>query len=203
MIMNIPDMSLLSQKPKNILAIGLFSSPIGEIFVAWGRGGLKELCVGGRKAEFVARIERKYGAKARFPRPMLSAWVPRRSIATGREKETPFARLFKLLDSYFKGKKVSFDLDIDPEGTEFELKVWHALSRIPYGETRSYGDVAGELGIKGGARAVGGACGKNPLPIIVPCHRVVGALGLGGYSAGGVGTKEILLRLEGAPAPLS
>ena len=180
--MNIPDMSLLSQKPKNILAIGLFSSPIGEIFAVSGNKGLKGLCVGAGKAGFIAGLKRKYRVV---------------------EKKEGFARLFKLLDSYFKGKKVSFDLDIDPEGTEFELKVWHALSRIPYGETRSYGDVAGELGIKGGARAVGGACGKNPLPIIVPCHRVVGALGLGGYSAGGVGTKEILLRLEGAPAPLS
>ena len=176
-------MSLLSQKPKNILAIGHFSSPIGKIFVVSGNKGLKGLCVGGRKAEFVAGLKRKYGV----------AVV---------EKRAEFARLFKLLDSYFKGKKVSFDLDIDPEGTGFEIKVWRALSRIPYGETRSYGEVAAELGIKGGARAVGGACGKNPLPIIVPCHRVVGALGLGGYSpyAGGVETKKFLLRLEGAPA---
>src|SRR3990172_5191834 len=180
MIMNIPEKSVSSQKPKNTLVIGHFSSPIGKIFVVSGNKGLKGLCVGGRKNEFVARVERKYRAKAV-------------------EKEAPFARLFKLLDSYFKVKKISFDLEIDPEGTEFEIKVWRALSRIPYGETRSYGEVAAELGIKGGARAVGGACGKNPLPIIVPCHRVVGVLGLGGYSAGGVGTKKFLLRLEGAP----
>ena len=172
-------MSLLSQKPKNILAIGRFSSPIGEIFVVSGNKGLKGLCVGAGKAGFVAGLKTKY-----------------RLV----EKKEGFVRLFKLLDSYFKGKRVLFDLDIDPEGTEFELKVWRALSRIPYGETRSYGDVAAEIGVKGGARAVGGACAKNPLPIIVPCHRVVGASGLGGYSAGGAGTKEMLLRLEGALA---
>lgn len=180
--MNIPEESLSSQKPKNILTIGYFSSPIGEIFVASGKKGLKGLCVGAGKAGFIAGLKTKY-----------------RLV----EKNQGFARLFELLDWYFKGKKVSFDLDIDLEGTEFEMKVWRALSRIPYGETRSYGDVAAEIGVKGGARAAGGACGKNPLPIIVPCHRVVGARGLGGYSAGGVGTKEILLRLEGAPAPLS
>ncbi|MFZ3071779.1 MAG: methylated-DNA--[protein]-cysteine S-methyltransferase [Thermodesulfobacteriota bacterium] len=186
-----------SQKPGNIFAIGRFASPIGAIFVASCRGGLKEICVGVRKAEFVAEIKRKYGARIV-------------------EKKGGFARLFKLLNSYFKGKKVSFDLWLDPEGTEFEIKVWAALSRIPYGETKTYSDVAREIGSNNGARAVGGACGKNPLPIIVPCHRVVGTNGLGGYSAGGVetkvtpfykgglgGIKEFLLRLEGAPAPLS
>lgn len=179
MIMNIPEESVSSQKPENILETGHFSSPIGEIYVISGKKGLKRLCVGAGKAGFIAGLKTKH--------PVV-------------EKKQGFARLFKLLDSYFKGKKVSFDLDIDLEGTEFEIKVWHALLRIPYGETRSYGDVAAEIGVKGGARAVGGACGKNPLPIIVPCHRVVGASGLGGYSAGGVGIKEMLLRLEGTPS---
>lgn len=179
MIMNIPEESVSSQKSENILETGHFSSPIGEIFVAFGKKGLKGLCVGAGKAEFIAGLKTKHRVV---------------------EKKDGFARLFKLLDSYFKGKKVLFDMDIDPEGTEFEIKVWRALLRIPYGETRTYGDVAAEIGVKGGARAVGGACAKNPLPIIVPCHRVVGASGLGGYSAGGAGTKEMLLRLEGALA---
>ena len=81
-------------------------------------------------------------------------------------------------------------------GTEFERKVWAALKTIPYGKTLSYGELACRLGKKGAARAVGSACGKNPIPLILPCHRVIRADGsLGGFSAG-VAWKELLLRME-------
>ncbi|BAE53360.1 methylated-DNA--[protein]-cysteine S-methyltransferase [Paramagnetospirillum magneticum] len=103
------------------------------------------------------------------------------------------------LEEYFDGKRTSFDLPLAPHGTAFQQKVWAALSRIPFGQTRSYGELAEELGTA--PRALGGACGRNPIPVIIPCHRVLGANGaMGGYSGiDGVETKEFLLRHEGVP----
>lgn len=101
------------------------------------------------------------------------------------------------LEAYFAGDLRRFDLPLRPEGTVFERRVWQAMSEIPYGETRRYGDLAASLGAT--PRAIGQACGRNPLPIIVPCHRVLAATGLGGYSgSGGAETKRLLLVLEGA-----
>lgn len=102
------------------------------------------------------------------------------------------------LEAYFDGAPEAFDLPLNPAGTPFQRAVWTRMRAIPYGETITYGDIARAIG--GASRAVGVACGRNPLPILIPCHRVVGAQGaLGGYSAGdGVATKAALLRLEGA-----
>jgi len=100
------------------------------------------------------------------------------------------------LDEYFTGTRRKFDLPIHPAGTPFQRTVWSALLTVPYGETRSYGELAGMISRPGAARAVGLANGKNPLSIIVPCHRVVGANGaLVGYG-GGVDCKRYLLELE-------
>ncbi|PFG29196.1 methylated-DNA--[protein]-cysteine S-methyltransferase [Paramicrobacterium agarici] len=106
------------------------------------------------------------------------------------------------LDEYFAGERTVFDLDLDPVGTDFEKKVWMLLRDIPYGQTRSYGELAADLGDPRLSRAVGTANGRNPLSIVVPCHRVIGADGsLTGY-AGGLERKRFLLSLErdGAPA---
>lgn len=104
----------------------------------------------------------------------------------------------KQLDAYFAGRLARFDLPTRSVGTDFQRKVWKAMGRIPFGRTKTYGELARALG--SAARAVGGACGANPLPIIVPCHRVVGAdHRLTGYSGGeGIDTKRFLLRHEGA-----
>jgi methylated-DNA-[protein]-cysteine S-methyltransferase len=100
------------------------------------------------------------------------------------------------LKEYFTGKRTSFSVTLDPVGTAFQNKVWHALSEIPFGETRSYGEIAKGIGNPSAVRAVGAANGRNPLSIIVPCHRVIGASGkLTGF-AGGLETKEFLLTLE-------
>ncbi|AWK50694.1 methylated-DNA--[protein]-cysteine methyltransferase [Clostridium beijerinckii] len=100
------------------------------------------------------------------------------------------------LNEYLDGNRSSFDLPLDPKGTEFQKKVWNALKEIPYGETRSYGEIAKIIGNEKAARAVGMANNKNPIAIIVPCHRVIGANGkLVGY-AGGLDLKEKLLQLE-------
>jgi len=102
----------------------------------------------------------------------------------------------KQLKEYFAGKRTSFSVKLDPVGTEFQNKVWRALSEIPFGETRSYGEIAKRIGNASAMRAVGAANGKNPISIIVPCHRVIGASGkLTGF-AGGLEIKARLLALE-------
>jgi methylated-DNA-[protein]-cysteine S-methyltransferase len=111
--------------------------------------------------------------------------------------DSSFAGLLKRLRSYFAGQRVSFNDRLDPlSASPFQRRVWEITRLIPYGETRSYGWIAGQLSKDGAARAVGRALGKNPLPVIIPCHRVVAKNGsLGGYS-GGVGIKKELLKLE-------
>lgn len=100
------------------------------------------------------------------------------------------------LKEYFAGKRESFDVPLDMQGTEFQKKVWKQLLNIPFGETRSYGELARKIGNINASRAVGAANGKNPLSIIVPCHRVIGASGkLTGF-AGGLEAKAHLLGLE-------
>jgi O-6-methylguanine DNA methyltransferase len=109
----------------------------------------------------------------------------------------PFARLFDMVERYFAGERVDFDLPLDPCGTSFQLAVWESLRRIPYGTTWSYQSVAREVGRPLGAHAVGQAVGRNPLGLIVPCHRVIAADGtLGGF--GGLEHLKLrLLALEG------
>ena len=105
------------------------------------------------------------------------------------------------LREYFEGKRTVFDLPLAPEGTEFQRRVWDALLRIPRGETRSYGQIAAAIGKPGASRAVGQACNKNPIWIVIPCHRVVGKnSALTGY-AGGLDMKQALLGLEQKTAP--
>jgi methylated-DNA-[protein]-cysteine S-methyltransferase len=112
-----------------------------------------------------------------------------------------FSDLIKRFQAYFSGRKVDFpDILDDSRFTSFQRGVWEATRQIPYGQTRSYGYLARQLGKPGAARAVGQALGKNPFPIIVPCHRVLaGDGGLGGFS-GGLEIKKSLLTLEKAPA---
>lgn len=102
------------------------------------------------------------------------------------------------LDEYFAGKRRRFDLPLAPRGTPFQTQVWNTLATIPYGETISYAQLATRVGRPTAMRAVGAANGRNPLPIVLPCHRVIGADGsLTGFG-GGLPTKAFLLRLEGA-----
>lgn len=106
------------------------------------------------------------------------------------------AKAEKQLNEYFAGKRNSFDLPLDMRGTDFQKNVWEALLSIPFGETRSYAQLAKQIGNPQAVRAVGAANGRNPISIIVPCHRVIGANGkLTGF-AGGLNTKDHLLTLE-------
>ena len=101
------------------------------------------------------------------------------------------------LAEYFEGRRTAFALSLDPQGTAFQQQVWNALRTIPFGETRSYADIARQIGRPTAVRAVGAANGRNPLSIVTPCHRVIGTNGhLTGF-AGGLNAKAFLLRLEG------
>ena len=108
----------------------------------------------------------------------------------------------KQLDQYFARKLTAFDLPLGAEGTEFQKKVWKALTRIPYGATRSYGEIAAKIGAPQASRAVGAANGRNPIPVIVPCHRVIGSTGALTGFGGGMDRKRFLLALEGRDADL-
>jgi O-6-methylguanine DNA methyltransferase len=106
------------------------------------------------------------------------------------------------LGEYFAGGRREFDLPLAPVGTDFQLRVWHALREIPFGAVRNYGDIARAIGQPGASRAVGQANGANPLPIVIPCHRVLASDGsIGGYSCG-IDVKHKLLALEGVELDL-
>jgi methylated-DNA-[protein]-cysteine S-methyltransferase len=108
----------------------------------------------------------------------------------------PFAAAVEQLEEYFEGARMEFDLALEPRGRPFDRAVWALLAEIPYGETRSYGELARALGRPDRARAVGSANARNPIPIVLPCHRVIGSDGsLTGYG-GGLDLKRALLALE-------
>jgi methylated-DNA-[protein]-cysteine S-methyltransferase len=146
-------------------------TPIGELLLA---GDDDALCL----------VSFPQGSMRRDPDP---DWI---------YNEKPFAAARQQLTEYFAGERREFDLPLRLDGTEFQLSVLDALRQIPYGETTSYADIAERIGRPKAVRAVGAANGRNPIPIIVPCHRVIGSHGdLTGFG-GGLDTKEALLRLE-------
>jgi methylated-DNA-[protein]-cysteine S-methyltransferase len=135
--------------------------------------------------EAVRRIDFPKDGNPRDPQPQ---WT---ESARG-----PVGEAIKQLKEYFAGRRADFDLPLAPEGTEFQRTVWRNLQDIPYGETISYGELAKRVGNPKASRAVGAANGQNPIPIVIPCHRVIGANGkLTGFG-GGLPTKEKLLGLE-------
>jgi methylated-DNA-[protein]-cysteine S-methyltransferase len=148
-------------------------SPVGELLLAGDGVSLWRLSFLGRGAR-------------RPPSPS----------PTWRHDPEPFTEVREQLEQYFAGARRAFEVDLDLRGTDWERGVWAALRRIPYGETRSYKDMARELGAVRASRAVGLANGRNPVAIIVPCHRVIGADGrLTGFG-GGLQRKRSLLDLE-------
>lgn len=149
----------------------IIESPIGPILLAGNKEGLKHL------------IFIKGEKKMEIPED----WI---------ENKEFFREAARQLEDYFSGKLQSFNLELDPEGTDFQKSVWKALCEIPYGKTRTYKEIAVSIGKPKAYRAVGLANNRNPIAIIVPCHRVIGADGkLTGY-ASGLDVKEFLLKLE-------
>ena len=151
-------------------------SPIGELLLAGDDGAL-------------TMIGFPQGVMRREPE---SDWT---------HSESPFAEAAKQLTEYFAGERHEFDLPLRLNGTEFQLLVLDELCRIPYGETTSYGDIAKRIGRPKAVRAVGAANGRNPIPIIVPCHRVIGSGGALTGFGGGLDTKKTLLKLEAENNP--
>lgn len=129
------------------------------------------------------------------PRPVTleASWEPSASV---------FSTLTDELDAYFKGSLKKFSVTVAPDGSAFQLKVWDALLRIEYGQTCTYADIAKLIGKPTASRAVGSANGRNPVSIIIPCHRVIGSNGSLTDYAGGVGTKQWLLSHEAGEQPL-
>jgi methylated-DNA-[protein]-cysteine S-methyltransferase len=146
------------------------NSPVGPLTLAGKDGRLMHLRM----------VDQTY-------EPSRDGWV---------EADDIFADAIEQLEAYFAGERTEFDLDLDLVGTNFQRRVWAALLTIPYGETRSYGEIARQIGAPTAYRAVGLANGHNPIGIIVPCHRVIGSNGsLTGYG-GGIDKKRALLALE-------
>lgn len=132
-------------------------------------------------------------AYARLTHVRLDGVPPRAATRAS----APCAAARRELEEYFAGERREFGVDLDPEGTDFQRRVWRALTELPFGEVSNYGDIARRIGKPGASRAVGQANGANPIPIVIPCHRVIAGDGtIGGYS-GGLRIKELLLALEG------
>ncbi len=148
----------------------LLDSPIGDVMVAWSDRGLERVGIGEHVERYI---------------DMHWHLNPGLDCAATRQ-----------LRAYFRGEQTEFDVPLVLEGTSFQSAVWRALSRIPYGETASYGQIGAWIGKPNAFRAVGVACSRNPLPIVVPCHRVIGADGrLVGFG-GGIDLKRRLLDFE-------
>jgi methylated-DNA-[protein]-cysteine S-methyltransferase len=125
----------------------------------------------------------------------------KRPTCDSMESDAPFAEAVRQINDYFRGELKQFNLKLSLRGTPFQRRVWNALGTILYGQTISYRDLAERIGNPAACRAVGAANGRNPIPIVVPCHRVIGSSGrLTGYY-GGTHLKEYLLRLEGVCSP--
>ena len=152
----------------------LDGTPVGRLLIAGDENGLRHVSF----------------AKSHFSAPVTTpeeGWEAH---------EKPFKEVVKQLNAYFSGKLQDFDLPLAPEGTEFQQKVWMALRNVKFGTTASYGSIAAQIGNPAASRAVGMANGRNPISIIVPCHRIIGSSGkLVGYG-GGLKYKETLLKLE-------
>jgi methylated-DNA-[protein]-cysteine S-methyltransferase len=197
--------SWVEEKHMELIHSTRFSSPVGALFLAVSERGLLAL-------EFDRRLPGQQTIRPN-PRDLRaesslgtggSAGKPRH-VRTAKEAKFQFEELesalrpyVRELEEYFAGQRRQFSFALDLRGTDFQLACWRALVAIPYGETRSYADIARAVGCPRGFRAVGMANNRNPLAIVVPCHRVIGSDGsLSGYG-GGLDVKRKLLELEGA-----
>ncbi len=150
-----------------------YDSPIGAVLAASDQNGIIAIGLAEKERAFLSRL------------------------AEPVERPAIFTSLFRQFDVYFRGRPIEFKAKLSLGGSEFDQVVWKALQKIRWGRVRSYGEIAASIGSPGAARAVGGACGRNPLPLIIPCHRVLAAGGKPGGFSCGVGIKKKLLEIEG------
>ncbi len=164
-------------------------SPLGPVRIVAHREAVTAV-------EFVGPMT-EVPASPRASTAVAAARSAGRPVGDRADDDPLLAEAARQLTAYFARDLEEFDLPLRPDGTPFQLRVWEQLGRIPYGETTSYGEIAHRLGMRPGAsRAVGAANGRNPIGIVIPCHRVVGAGGLLSGYAGGVERKQALLDLE-------
>jgi methylated-DNA-[protein]-cysteine S-methyltransferase len=146
-------------------------SPVGTLLLTLENEHLTNICMFNQKRTITVQTD----------------WV---------ESGRHFRTIARQLEEYFRGKRRAFEIPMSPQGTDFQMSVWQELLKIPYGETATYGDIAKRIGNPKAVRAVGLANGRNPLPIVIPCHRVIGANGqLTGFG-GGLENKALLLKIE-------
>ena len=170
---------------RQAVAYASCESPFGTVHLAASAAGIRAVSLYETEASFRARL-----APPSWDLPAAA---------------TVLAQAMAELAEYFAGTRRAFDVPLDlAGGTPFDRRVWDAIAAIPYGETRTYGERARALAVPGAARAVGHGCGRNPVPLLIPCHRVLRADGgLGGYGAGGPAVKTRLLALERGANPRS
>jgi len=155
-------------------------TPIGKLLVASSEKGLVRIMFPHKeKVDSVSLLKKEY---------------PEETLVEDREKNLS---VIEQLEEYFDGSRTVFSLPLDIRGTEFQKSVWDTLKKVPYGETRSYGEIARSIGKSKAARAVGNANRKNPIPIVIPCHRIIGSDGSMTGFRGGIPLKKKLLELEG------
>ena len=169
---------------RSCISYTVADTPLGRALLAGTERGVCALSLGKTDAELEARLARRYpGRELRRADGELRPWLNE-------------------VQEHLRGRRPVLDLPLDLEGTAFQRRVWQELCRIPYGATRTYQEVARAVGRPAAVRAVGGACGANPVAVVVPCHRVVRSDGsLGGYT-GGLGYKERLLEMERNGGPV-
>ena len=161
-----------------VIRYGIAPSPLGFLLVAATEQGLCRVCLAPEKAELEALIQEEFAQ------------------ATLQPADTQLQQWLQQLIDYLGGKLITLDLPCDMRGTAFQMQVWQALKNIPWGTTVSYGDLAAAINNPKAIRAVGSACGANPVALVIPCHRVVRQDGdLGGYRWG-IDRKQALLKLE-------
>ena len=163
----------------SVLYFACAETALGELLIAGDERTLRFLTLAGREGLPALRAH----AERFYPKLRLE------------ESERQLASALGELEQYARGERTEFEIELAPAGTQFELRVWSELCRIPYGETRTYGALAKNLGQPGASQAVGGANRRNPIAIAIPCHRCVAATGLGGFT-GGLDRKLQLLELE-------
>lgn len=176
----------------NKISYTSFDTKIGKIFIASSQKGICRISLlngGDKEEDFFSWIKKHY---------------PEWEIVENYEDNST---AIKQLDDYLEGKLKNFNLKLDMKGTDFQISIWKSLMKIPYGEIRTYKDIAEKIGKPNASRAVGGANRANPFPIVVPCHRVIGTdgklTGYGGKTKTNIRLKEKLLRLEGYKGKLS
>lgn len=181
-------------------------SPVGALLLREVAGKLAEVAFVSPTFSPETPFEQELAAADFNAQPFADARLNAADVLTPESLDAPetppiLRRAAAQLAEYFAGTRTRFDLPLASVGTEFQRRVWAATSAITFGETETYGEIARKIGVPNGSRAVGGALNRNPLTIIVPCHRVVGSSGkLTGYD-GGVDRKAFLLNLERGAAP--